>query len=216
VSPELVLVDAALAEEMRRELGAPDDTLARIARGIEPRTCVAEVGVDERPEAEDNAPAAGMSLAVPGPALDVAHGDLGIEDLIVIPDDDPPSVPPELFVAPDELVTQLVPEPEEIATARVSGTDDSIVAPVDDLAEPQRTSRTYPALPSPSSDADEEDATNVVLRQIRDHIEHETPPKGRRRRLLSFVSVLASLSSMAILAAQARLGVSELPHWLPS
>ena len=49
VSPELVLVDAALAEEVRRRLHVPDDTAARIGgMGIESRLSVhvAEVGVE--------------------------------------------------------------------------------------------------------------------------------------------------------------------------
>jgi hypothetical protein len=116
-------------------------------------------------------------------------------------------------VVPNEDVTQLVPELEEIVAARVSETDDVIVVPADDRVQ---QTRTYPALPSPSSDADEEDATDVVLRLIRDHIDNETPPKRRRRRLVSFVSLLAALSSIAIFVAHQQLGVSELPQWLPS
>jgi hypothetical protein len=218
VSPELVLVDTALAEEMRRRLRVPDDTLARIARGIEPRMSVhvAEVDIDGETEAEENALAAGELAPMLASAVAVEHHDLGIEDLIVLPDEDPPSVPPTLLVVPDEGITQLVPEPDEIVTARVSGIEDSTVVPAEDRAQPQSKRRTYPALPSPSSDADEEDATDVVLRVIRDHIEHETPPKRRRRWLLSFASLFAAFSSIAILAVQLRLGVYELPHWLPS
>ena len=222
VSPELVLVDAALSEEMRRRLDVSDDTLARIGRmRIDPRVSIqvaeVEVEVDEESEAENNGVAGRELLPVPATALEVAHHDTGIKDLIVIPEDDLPSVPPTLLVVPDEGVTRLVPpESEEIVASRVTEIDDLVVVPAEDRAHPQSTSRSFPPLPSPSSDADGENATDVALRQIRDHFEPETPPKRRRRRLLSFVSLFAALSSIAIFALYPQLGVSELPHWLPS
>jgi hypothetical protein len=219
VSPELVLVDAALSEEMRRRLDVSDDAIALIGRmRIDPRVSidVAEVEVGEERAAENNALAGDELLPVPATALDFAHHDTGIEDLIVIPEHDPPSVPPTVLVVPDEGVTRLVPEPEEIVAARVSEIDDLLVVPAEDRASPQSTRQSYPTLPSPPSGADAEDATEVVLRQIRDHIEPETPPKRRRRRLLSFVSLFVALCSIAIFAVHAQVGVSELPHWLPS
>jgi hypothetical protein len=215
VSPELVLVDAVLAEEMRRRLDVPDDTLVRIGRTrIEPRLSVqvAEVGAGEETEVEKSALAGVEALPVPATALEVAHRDVGIEDLIVLPQGDPPSVATALLVAPDERVTRLVAAPKETVAPRVSGLDQLTVVPAEDQAEPRGS---YPLLPSPSSDADEEDASTVVLRQICYQTEPETPPK-RRRRLLSFVSLFAALSSMAIFAVDVQLGISELPHWLPS
>jgi hypothetical protein len=219
VSPELVLVDAALFEEMRRRLAVSDDTLARIGSArIDPHVAihVAEVELDEERDAENNAFAGGEPLPVLATALDVAHHDAGIEDLLVIPEDDLASMPPTLLVVPGEGGTRLVPEHDEVVAFHVSEIDHLVAVSAEDRAEPQRTSRSYPALPSPPSDADEEDATEVVLRQIRDHIELEAPPAPRRLRLLSFVSLVAALSSIAIFTAYLQLGVSELPHWLPS
>ena len=185
VSPELVLVDAALAEEARRRLDVPDDAAARIGRlGIEPRSVdVAEVGVEVGGETEvdEDASAGDESPPVPAAAFEEEHGDLGIEDLIVISEDDLRSVPPRLLMVPSD-------EPEEMVAARDSDADEAIVVPADGQAQPQSTTRSFPPLPSPSSDSDEEDATDAVLRLIRDHIEHETPPKRRRRRFLSFGS----------------------------
>ena len=174
VSPELVLVDAALAEVARRHLDVRDDTDERIERmGIEPRSVdVAEVGGET--EVDKDASPGDESPPVPAAAFEEEHGDLGIEDLIVISEDDLRSVPPRLLMVPSD-------EPEEIVAARNSGADEVIVVPADGQAQPQSTTRSFPPLPSPSSDSDEEDATDVVLRLIRDHIGRETPPKRRRR-----------------------------------
>jgi hypothetical protein len=189
VSPELVLVDPALAREARRRLDVPDDPATSIGRlgSVLPLSVdVAEVAVEGDTKVEMDA-RAGDEILVSAAAFEEEHSDLGIEDLIVIPDEDPQSAPPRLLMVPNDDVTQRVPEPEEIVPARGSDADDVIVAPADNQAQPQSTSRSFPPLPSPSSDADEEDATDTVLRVIRDHIEHETPLK-RRRRFLSFGS----------------------------
>ena len=189
VSPELVLVDAALAEEVRRRLHVPDDTAARIGgMGIESRLSVhvAEVGVEGDTVEEKDALAGDEIPPVPAAAFEEEHGDLGIEDLIVIPEEDVRGVPPRLLMVPSDDVAQQVPEPEEIVEARDA--DDVIVVPAADRAQPQNTTGSFPTLPSPSSDADGENATDVALRLIRDHIQHETPPKRGRRRFLSFGS----------------------------
>lgn len=193
VSPELVLVDAALAEEARRRLDVPHDKAASTGReGIAPRLFVdvaaveVEVEADGETETEEDAVAGEEILPVPAAALEEEHCYLGIEDLIVIPEDDPLSVPPMLIVVPNDDVTQRSPEPEEILAARDA--DDVIDVPADGRAQSQSTSQSFPPLPSPSSDADEEDATDVVLRLIRDQMEHKTPSKRRRRRFFSFGS----------------------------
>ncbi len=212
VSPELVLVDAALAEEMRRRLDVPDDTLVRIAR-MRLSLHVAEVGVGEETEVEENPLAGCVPLPVPATDFEVAQRDVGIDDLIVVPESDPPTVASAFLAAPDECVTRrLVAAPQETVAPRVSGLDHLLVVPAGDRAEPRGS---YPMLPSPPSDADAEDASAVVLRQIRYRTDPETPPK-RRRRLLSFVSLFAAVSSMAIFAVDLQLGISELPGWLPS
>ena len=193
VSPELVLVDAVLAEEARRRLDVPHDTAASTGReGIELRLFVdvaaveVEVEADGETEIEEDAVAGEEIVPVPAAALEGEHCYLGIEDLIVIPEDDLLSVPPMLVVVPNEDVTQRSPEPEEIVAPRDA--DDVIDVPADGRAQPQSTSQSFPPLPSPSSDADEEDATDVVLRLIRDQMEHKTPSKRRRRRFFSFGS----------------------------
>jgi hypothetical protein len=191
VSPELVLVDAALAEEARRRLHVPDDTAASIGRmGIEPRLSVhvAEVGVERETAEEKDALAGDEIPPVPPAAFEEDYGDLGIDDLIVMPEDDLRSVAATLVMVPNQDVIPRVPEPEEIVAVGDTDADDLIVVPADGRAHPQSASRSFPPLPSPSSDADGENATDVALRLIRDHIQHETPLKRRRRRFLTFGS----------------------------
>ena len=195
---------------MRRRLDVPDDTLVRIGRvRIEPRLSVrvADVGGGEEPDVERTALAWGDPIPVPVTALEVGRLGVGIEDLIVLPERDPPSVPSAVLATPDDVAA-----PNEAVAPRVSGLGRLTVVPAEDQPEARGS---YPKLPSPSSDADAEDASAVVLRQLRYRTEPETPPK-RRRRLLSFVSLFAALSSVAIFAVDLQLGVSELPHWLPS
>ena len=180
VSPELVLVDAALAEEVRRRMGAPD--IERM--DIEPRlSAQVDEGGLEPTEDEANAFEGDDPLPLPAAAMDVGHPDLGIDDLIVMPEDDLRDVPATLLLVPNEDVTQRAAEPEETVAELAPDDDDVIVVPTDGRTQPQGTHQSYPARPSPSNDADEEDATDAVLRLIRDHIGRETPPK-RRRRLL--------------------------------
>jgi hypothetical protein len=120
VSPELVLVDAALAEEMRRRLDVPDDTLVRIAR-MRLSLHVAEVRVGEETE-EENPLAGCVPLPVPATGFEVAQRDVGIDDLIVVPESDPPTVPSAFLAAPDEGVTRrLVAAPQETVAPRDSG-----------------------------------------------------------------------------------------------
>ena len=171
VSPELVLVDAALADELRRRLDAPDDTLATIER----------MDSEPRLPAHVDAAAAGDTLPLPAAAMEVEHRDLGIDDLIVMPEDDLRDVSPTLLAVPNEDVTQRVAEREETVAALVPDAEDVIVVPADGRTQPQGTHQSYPALPSPANDAGEEDATDAVLRVIRDHIGQEAPPKRRRR-----------------------------------
>ena len=190
VSPELVLVDAALAEEARRRLDVPDDTAASLERvGIEPRLPVyaAEIGVEGETEEEEDALAGDEIPPLPAAVFDEEHGDHGIQDLIVIPEDDPRSVA-ATPILPNEDVPPRVPEPEETVAAGDSDADDLVVVPAGGRAHPPSTTRSFPPLPSPPNDADEENATDAVLRLIRDHIEDETPPKRRRPRFLNFGS----------------------------
>lgn len=191
VSPELVLVDASLAEQVRRLIDVPDDTAARSERmSIEPRLSVrvAEVGVGRDPVERTDALAGDQVPQVPAAAFEEEHGDLGVDDLIVIPEDDLRSTAATLVVVPNEDIAQRVPEPGEIRAAGDSDADDLIVVPADGRARLQSPSRSFPPLPSPSSDADGETETDVALRLIRNQIQHETRRKRRRRRFLSFGS----------------------------
>jgi hypothetical protein len=177
VSPELVLVDAALAEQVRRLIHAPWLSVH-----------VAEVGVERDPVEEMDALPGDEIPPVPPAAFEEEHGYLGIDDLIVIPEDDLRSMAATLVAVPNEDITQRAPEPGETLPVVDSDADDLIVVPADGRAHLQSASRSFPPLPSPSSDADGETATDVALRLIRDQLQHEKPRKRRRRWFLRFGS----------------------------
>ena len=177
LSPELVLVDASLREELLRRLDVADDTLSRISRETEP----------------------------------AVNREATIEDLIVIPLEERPNPPKDLPVRTADTLTPGPPAFEPSA-----GIEDLIVVCDEDQTETKRTNRMYPPLPSPAEDAYAEDATDVVLRQIRDHLEPEPPADPPRLRLVSLVPILAAASALALLALDGQPGLSELPRWLPS
>jgi hypothetical protein len=214
VSPELVLVDAALSAELRQRLQAPDDTLARIGRTrIESHPSVhpADVAVEQEVKVAEGAPAQPEPLPV----------QVGIDDLLVIPTADANSAEPEEAATIEDAYAETssprLQETDLAGAHHPAGVDDLIVAAADEPAETKRASRTYPPLPHPPDDADDEDATDVVLRQIRDHFEPEAPARRRRRRrLVSFVSLFAALCSTAVFAVDLQLGLLELPRWFPS
>ena len=175
MSPELVLVDPALYEDVRRQLVVPDDTIARIERmRIDSRSSAHPDEVEGAPKPElDQIPAQPELVPITAGAVEVGQRDVGIDDLIVVP-------------------TQHVEQPET-------------------------TRRYYPTLPSPPEGARFEDATDAVLRQIRDHFEPEPPTTQRRpHRLLSLESTFAALASVAMYSVDVHLGLSYLPSWIPS
>ena len=213
VTPELVLVDAALGAQVRDQLPVPDDTLTRLRR---PRG-------DEHPTTQP----AGIAIAEhhhlgPAPPEEL---ELGIDDLIVTTAEERsrterttngvyPQVAALLAVS-DKALPPDVPELEKRPVATDLGIDDLIVIPEGEHVEKEGSSRMYPALPTrPPADPYEEDATDVALRQIREHIEPDEATRPRHRKL-DVVSVVAALSAAAILALDVQLGVLELPGWLP-
>jgi hypothetical protein len=218
VTPELVLIDPALRANARRSLGTPEDTLARLGRLLaESRSArpaaegeTTEADVERRPRSVPPA-VAGFSLA---PELE-----RGVEDLIVIPAEE---------LAPHEGTSRHPVAPasppadpyevdgsEELPLPHAkNGIDDLIVLPADEKTRDEGRRRGNPMLPTLPPTGLEEDATYFALRRISEHFEVE-PPKKRTHRALSIMSVVAAVSSVAILSVDLRLGLAELPSWLP-
>jgi hypothetical protein len=136
VSPELVLVDAALSAEVRHLLVVPEDTLERLERdGDRPRR-------------------ASQAMALPPEPSDVGltdheHSESSKDEL----------EPPESGTAPelaDPIRRDDVPSAGHVIEHETP----------DESDQRRRTSNTYPALPSPAPEDSQEDATDAVLRLI--------------------------------------------------
>jgi hypothetical protein len=151
VSPELVLVDAALAAEVRHLLVVPEDTVERLEReGDRRRRASQEVA--PRPEPDD-----------PGVA-EHEHAEFSEDDVA-------PSESGWHSTASDsETLQPAAPAPEQADPNRQKDATsaDQVFEPLtpDESAQGQHASNTYPALPSPPPEYSQEDATGAVLRLI--------------------------------------------------
>jgi hypothetical protein len=213
VTPELVLVDAALGAQVRDRLPVPDDTLTQLRHACG----------DEHSATEPAGAIVEHHHVGPAPP---EEPELGIDDLIVITAEERPrtegmtngAYPQVAAILParDTALPPNQPGWREMPPGRADlGIDDLIVISEGEHVEKEGSSRMYPALPTrPPADPYEEDATDVALRQIREHIEPDEATRPRHR-MLDVVSVVAALSAAAILALDVRLGVLELPGWLP-
>ena len=151
VSPELVLVDSALAAELRHLLVVPEDTLGRLEHDSNRRRRVAqrvaafpepdEYGMAEHeqtefPEGDAAPPESGQQSTASDPeALQLAAPAPDLDDLIRRQD----------VASAGPVIDHMTP---------------------DESAQGQHASNTYPALPSPPPDYSQEDATGAVLRLI--------------------------------------------------
>ncbi len=151
ISPELVLVDAALAAEVRHLLVVPEDTLERLERGGDRRRCVSQE-------------------AAPLPNPD----DCGVaehERTEFFEDDFAPSESWKHSTASDSKTSQpAAPEPElaDPMRRRDAALAGQVIQPMtpDESAQGQHESNTYPALPAPPPENPQEDPTDAVLRLI--------------------------------------------------
>jgi hypothetical protein len=151
VSPELVLVDAALSAEVRHLLVVPEDTLGRLERD----------GDRRRRASQEAAP-------LPEPTdfglTEHEHTESSEDDFAV------PESGQHATASDSETLQPAAPAPEPADPIRrqdVASAGQVIehVTP-DESAHGQRASNTYPALPSPPPEGLQEDATDAVLRLI--------------------------------------------------
>jgi hypothetical protein len=97
-----------------------------------------------------------------------------------------------------------------------SGIEDLLVRPAEERpSEAESKRRSYPALPTPPPGTGySEDATEAVLRHIREHLEVDATPARASHRALSVTTVVAALGSIALLIVDGQLELYELPRLL--
>jgi hypothetical protein len=173
VSPELALVDAALAAQLRAILDAPMRHVA----------LTASAGRDEP---------AGDRVEYPAVAsIARVHENDPIADLIV------PG--PESRLA----------EPSKFGAHEHDPSANLFVQETDQRDQMSR----YPALPSPANGGPEQmDATETVLREIRDRLTTPTPARRRRRfrRRFTVASGLSAAIALGAFATNVGFGVTQL------
>jgi hypothetical protein len=189
-SPELALVDATLAAELRQTLRLPS-----------------EIHVRPQLVAVEDTPLQSGSV-----------DDLIVEptdDLIVDPTED--HVPPAVSDAPEPLppaagpAAELIifPDDTPLAAAVSVEVEDDLRPPADDAEaeEPDDARSDYPVLPALDARSTEE--TDAVLRSIREQIATVEPRASRRRVRRSFVvaSGLAAVCALAAVVAEIQLGL---------
>ena len=149
VSPELVLVDAALAAEVRHLLVVPEDTLERLERSGDRRRRGSQE-VAPLPEPDDYG-------AAEHERTEFSQDDLAPSEVHSTASDSNTSQP----AAP-------APELADPIRRKDAASADQVIAPMtpDESAQGQHESNTYPALPAPPPEYPQEDATDAVLRLI--------------------------------------------------
>jgi hypothetical protein len=188
-SPELALVDADLAAELRRGLRPVVDTWLR------PRVSAEEASaaIEEAPQlvVADEPP-----LAESPDSEDFYGHDYIVEDVPVQP------------VVADE------PPLAESRDREHFHDDDYIVEVVEQAPAPSKqTSSHYPVLPELEEEATEE--TDAALRRIRERLTEELPATERKlRRRFIFASGASAACAVGVLALDVQLQVAQLPGWL--
>jgi hypothetical protein len=239
LSPELALVDDALASDARLRLSVPDDilVLAPVVRLVPAPPQTAEDGsasdVDDRHEtaleedvlvqpaettvASKELPSNEEPVLTPvaycEEAPGSAHLDGELPDYLVVPEDEA-TVPSEDTPAYEEQMLTDV-EYGDVAETAVLDEDlpDFLVMPEDEeaIASDDQTSQ-YPLLPAPEPGLDANDETEAALRHIRERFPAESTAKRRRfRKRFLVVSGAGTLVALVVMAIDVQLGVAHLP-----
>jgi hypothetical protein len=149
VSPELVLVDAALSAEVRHLLVVPEDTLGRLERD----------GDRRRRASQEAAPLPELTNFG---LIEHGHTEFSEDDFAL------PESGQHATASDSEALQPAAPAPEPADPIRrqdVVSAGQEHVTP-DESAHGQHASNTYPALPAPPPEDPQEDATDAVLRLI--------------------------------------------------
>ena len=209
-SPELALVDADLAAQLRGELTSGEGFRPREVARPAYLTLVVDGTAPELTPDDELAP---LELA----AVDVMPA------YIVLPDeemDDLPleaevpgaaenfdlPVPPALSSEIEELPDYIV-QSGESTVAREISTEPS--------ADKAQSSSDYPVLPAPDESSDALEETEAALRRIREQMVVPGDKQASHvRRRLAIVSGLGLGMTLAAVAVDVQLGVLHAPGWL--
>ncbi len=241
-SPELALVDADLAAELRRGLRPPEETWLRPRVRAEATPAATEkaltepVVADELPlvesqesdnlpdldyivEVVEEAPASIEEDEVPQPVVEddlvlaePRESDLPDLDYIVGFVEEAPAAFEE-----DEAPQAVVADDLLLAEPRESNhlPDLGYIVEVVEQAPAltQETRSHYPVLPEPEEEVIEE--TDAALRRIREHMTVELPASERKlRRRFILASGASAACAVGVLALDVQLQVAQLPGWL--
>jgi hypothetical protein len=203
VSPELALVDAALAEELRASFNARPESGAVALRAVSIPTT----------DVEPNEPI--IVEIAPWPT-EPSSGD-DASDLIVGAVDDEADKPETTSGDPASPETPAVDNHSRAAAAAAPDDVDAshlIVARADHAAEETEATSRYPALPAPEGAAtDPMEAAEEALREIRARLGGEARETRRRLFRTRFAVALGAttLVAFAVLVADLYYGIAELP-----
>jgi len=202
VSPELVLVDAALAEELRASLDAP---LA--STEVAPHVVYIRPADVER----DESVVVGVAAWVADSSSDVDASDLLVG---AIDDRADESETTAASPSPSAAIAGSVVDGASAAAPDYGATSDLIVGPADSAAHGSEPTSRYPSLPAPEdAEADPMDAAEAALREIRARMTNDAPEKTRRLFRTRFTVALGGTTfcAVAALAADVYYGFVQLP-----
>jgi hypothetical protein len=221
-SPELALVDAELAVELRRTLSPVEDTWLRPPVSVEvpaarEEDASSQLDSSHDAKAEPRDAERMEDPGLPSPNLEdeavegsTLHGPARVEEAPAASEGAAPASD-EWSVA-DERPEAARGDDEQLVV------DDYIVRTPEQLpAEEERTRSRYPVLPAPEPDAEASDATDAAFRRIRERLTEpdETPSRQRRiRRGFTLASGTVAACAVAALGADVQLQVAQLPSWL--
>ncbi len=201
VSPELALVDAALAEDLRASLDAPLAIPAVALHVVSVPT--ADLEWDETAVAD-----------VPEWVAE-SSSDVDTSDLIVgaTDDDADQSETTAASPSPPEAMVGSVDDDARTAAPEYDDTSDLIVGTTDRAAHGSEATSRYPSLPAPEdAGVDPMDAAEAALREIRARMTTDAPETRRLFRTRFTVALGGStFCAVAALAAHVYYGFAQLP-----
>lgn len=201
VSPELVLVDAALGEELRLSLDTP------------PVPCTVAAHVVSVPPADlERDEAVVVEVAV---AAAESSSDVDASGLIVGAIDDDARKPERTAASPSPptaVSSSVDGHPRAVAPDH-GDTADLIVGWADETAHGSEAASGYPSLPAPEdAEVDPMEAAEAALREIRARMTTDAPETRRVFRTRFTVALGGSaLCAVAALAVHVHYGIAQLP-----